>query len=93
MKDDERKLQEDVRRAEHAQRILNDVLVKEALAGIEATLYHNIKTSSYKQAEEREECYRMLRVIDTFRSQFEAHIRNGKVSRSRLEALLNAIKR
>jgi predicted GNAT family acetyltransferase len=89
----EQKLRNEVQRAEHAERLLKDTLLNEVLSSLEETLYHNIKTSTYKQVDEREECYRMLRVVESFRGQFESLIRNGKVARSRLDELLNKIKR
>lgn len=89
----EQKLKEDIARADRADRILADSLVKDALQSIKETLYHNIESSSWRSRNEREECYRMLKVVDKFKEQFEQHLKTGKLARSRLDELLNKIKR
>lgn len=89
----ELKLKDDVRRAERADKILNDQLVKEALNNIKQALYFNIESSSWRSRGEREECYRMLKVVARFQKEFEDHIRNGKVAGSRLTELLMKVKR
>lgn len=86
-------LQEKIQRAEHAERILNDRLVKEALEGMRETVFHNIRTSNFKQVEERENLYKMLKAIDGFEEEFRRQIQGGIKARSRLQELLNKIKR
>jgi hypothetical protein len=64
-------------------------LLNEALCGMRETLYHNIRTSSYKAADEREECYRMLKAVDAFESQLVTKIKGGEKAQGLLEKILN----
>lgn len=81
-------LERDIQRAERAKQILNDTLVREALEGMEKTVFHNIKTSHFKNTEEREDLYKMLRAIEEFRSEFQRHIRGGEKAQSFLKKLI-----
>lgn len=84
---EERELKEKAQRGEHAKRILEDKLVQEALVGMRETVYHNIRTSHFRQVEEREDLYKMLKAIDSFERQFTDAIAGGKKARSRLKEL------
>lgn len=75
-------------RGEHASRILGDSLVQEALKGMRDTVFHNIETSNFKQADEREDLYKMLKAISAFERQFKDAINGGKKAKSRLMELL-----
>lgn len=90
---EEHDLKAKIQRAEHAERILNDKLVKEALTNMRETVFHNIRTSNFKQIEERENLYKMLKAIDGFEEEFKRQIQGGAKARSRLQELLNKIKR
>ena len=81
------------RRGEHAARILKDSLVQEALNGMRETVYHNIRSSHFKDVDEREDLYRMLKTVDCFERQFTDAINGGKKAESRLKELLNKITR
>ena len=81
-----------MRRGQHAARILKDSLVQEALTGMRETVYHNIKTSHFKQSEEREELYRMLKAIEAFEREFKDRINGGKKAESKLKELLNKLR-
>ena len=90
---EELKLKEDVARAERAERIMSDPLVRGALDKMRATLYSNIESSGWRARGEREEAYRLLKLLGRFEGEFETHIRGGKVARSLLEDLKRKIKR
>jgi hypothetical protein len=90
---EQRDLEEKVRRAEHAERILNDKLVKDALNSMKQTVFHNIETSHFKHVDEREDLYKMLRAINAFEEEFKQHIQGGKKAKSRLQEILNKLKR
>lgn len=90
---EERELKNKIQRAEHAERILNDSMVQDALKSMRETVYHNIRTSNFKQIEERENLYKMLKAIDGFEQEFISTINGGKKAKSRLEELLNKLKR
>lgn len=85
---EERDLQNKVQRAEHAQRILTDTLVQEALSGMRETVYHNIRTSHFKDVAEREDLYKMLKTVDSFERQFTDAVNGGKKARSLLKDIL-----
>jgi hypothetical protein len=82
-------LQQDINLAENAKRLLNDPLLSESLLNMRETLYHNIRTSSYKATDEREECYRMLKAVDAFESQLISKIKGGEKAQGLLEKMLN----
>lgn len=86
------KLESQKRRGEHAARILKDSLVQEVLVGMRETVFHNIKTSHFKQSEEREELYRMLKAIEAFEREFKDRINTGKKAESKLKELLNKLR-
>ena len=86
---DEQKLHEDAVRGERAKQILNDKLVQDALKTMKENVYTNIQTSHFKDIEEREHLYKMLKAIDAFEKEFERHIRGGQKARSLLDKLLN----
>lgn len=88
----ELELKEKMQRAEHAKRITEDKLVKEALAGIRDNLYQKIRASSFKDAEGRENCYRLLRAVDEFEAQFKKWMDDGKVAQSTWEKLKNIMR-
>lgn len=90
---EELRLKETAARAERAERIMSDPLVKGALENMRDTLYHNIETSIWRARGEREEAYRMLKLIKRFEADFEAHMRDGKVARSRLDELKRKLMR
>lgn len=89
---EEHELREKINRGEHAARILNDKLVHEALENMKKTVFHNIETSYFKNVEEREDLYKMLRAINSFENQFKQMIDGGKKAKSVLEEILNKLK-
>lgn len=68
------------RKAEHAKRLLNDPVLKEALSTLKETCFHNIETSSHDQSDQREDLYYMLRCISAFERQLKNYISEGTVS-------------
>ena len=84
---EENDLRNKVNRADHAERILTDKIVQEALTGMRETVYHNIRTSHFKDTDEREDLYKMLKSIDSFERQFTDAINGGKKAKSRLKEL------
>ena len=68
------------RKAEHAERLLKDPLLQEALEELKETCFYNIETSSHTAIEEREDLYYMLRCIKAFESRLKTYIKTGTVS-------------
>ena len=85
----EPELRRDIQQGDHAKRILDDPLIKEAIDGMRTTVFHNIQTSHYSKVEEREDLYKMLRAIDQFEKEFKRRIQGGTKAKSLLERLLN----
>ncbi len=67
-------------RAGRARNIIEDELVVNAFAGMEKSFQAAIRTSEAGQSALREDCYRMLRLLDMFKSAFDKHLDDGKVA-------------
>lgn len=78
--------------AERARQLLKDPMIVAALDELRNTVYTNIRTSSFKQKEEREYLYLQLKAIDEFERKFKLRITNGKLAESRLAELKRKIK-
>ena len=78
--------------AERARQLLKDPMIVAALDELRNTVYTNIRTSSFKQKEEREDLYLQLKAIDEFERKFKIRITNGKLAESRLAELKRKIK-
>ena len=91
--DSETDLREKVQRANQARVLLNDPLLQECLKDMRETVFYNIRTSHHDATEEREDLYRMLKAIDGFEREFTRRISDGKVAQSRLDQLINKIRR
>lgn len=81
------KLNIELGRAEHARQILKNPLVVQALHDMREGVFHNIRTSHFKDTAEREDLYKMICAIDSFERIFKRHIESGTVAQSRLEEL------
>lgn len=79
----------DAQRGERAKQLLKDPMINEALTNMRETVYHNIRTSHYSKADEREDLYKMLRAIDAFENEFTRIIRGGEKAKSLLDKLFN----
>lgn len=80
-------------RGVRAAQLLNDPLIKSALSDIRSTLYRKISESDFKQREEREDCYRMLRAAEMFEGMFQRHINAGRSAEEKLNVAQRFIKR
>lgn len=79
--------------AERARQLLKDPMLVAALDDMRNTVYTNIRTSSFRQKEEREYLYLQLKAIDEFERKFKLRIQNGRLAESRLVELGRKIKR
>lgn len=85
-------LRQQMAEAERARQLLKDPMIVAALDELRNTVYTNIRTSSFKQKEEREYLYLQLKAIDEFERKFKIRISNGKLAESRLAELKRKIK-
>jgi hypothetical protein len=69
-----------------AKAILEDELVLEAFAALEARYLAAWRSSEYTDTAGREEVYRMLRATQALRAEFETMIRDGKVAEAIIAA-------
>lgn len=90
---DELKLRQEMAEAERARQLLGDPMIVAALDDMRNTVYTNIRTSNFKQKEEREYLYLQLKAIDEFERKFKLRIQNGKLAESRLTELKRKIQR
>lgn len=86
-------LRQQVVDAERARQLLKDPMLVAALDDMRNTVYTNIRTSSFRQKEEREYLYLQLKAIDEFERKFKLRIQNGRLAESRLAELGRKIKR
>jgi hypothetical protein len=90
---EELKLRQSMAEAERARQLLEDPMIVAALDDMRNTVYTNIRTSNFKQKEEREYLYLQLKAIDEFERKFKLRIQNGKLAESRLTELKRKIQR
>lgn len=90
---EELKLRQQIAEAERARQLLEDPMIVAALDDMRNTVYTNIRTSSFRQKEEREYLYLQLKAIDEFERKFKLRIQNGKLAESRMSELARKIKR
>ena len=90
---EEAELRQAIAEAERARQLLKDPMIVAALDDLRNIVYTNIRTSSFKQKEEREYLYLQLKAIDEFERRFKTRIQNGKLAESRLVELGRKIKR
>ena len=77
---------------ERARQLLKDPMLQGALRKMRETIFYNIQTSHWKDAEEREELYKQLKAIDAFEKEFTALINGGKKAESKLKQLLDKVR-
>ena len=76
-----------------AKQLLNDPLVIKALADMRHNLYDMIQRSSFDQSKEREDCYYMLRAVESFEGQFKKIINAGIAAEQKIAAAGRVVKR
>ena len=84
---DELKLRKQSERAAHAKRVMENPMVVDALSLIRSNLHAIWETSSYEKKEEREDAYRMLKVVNEFERFFLKVMEDGKIAEAELSLL------
>jgi len=67
--------------------ILRDPLIKRVLKDMRSTLCENLESSHWKEQEEREEIYKMLRTVKDFERRLTKYSENGRVAESTLDRM------
>jgi len=70
-----------IQQGARADELMRDPLINKALDGMEKVCFDNFKTSNWKCTEEREELHKQMSAIQSFRSQFESWIKQGRDAR------------
>jgi len=76
-----------------AKQIIDDELIKGAINAIRENIYRKIGSSSFDQSKEREDCYHMLRAVESFEGEFKKMINTGRVAQEKLSLKGKAVKR
>lgn len=83
----EKETKERIKRGARAKQLLDDPMIQDFLKDLRETLFNNIRTSHYRDVDDREDLYKMLRVTDEFEKLFILHINTGKLAQSRLDQM------
>jgi len=84
---------EEIRRANDAERLMNEPLLKEAFDIVETTVIDAIKRSSIADAASHHEFALMLQVIGGVKRHFKEAMETGKLARIQKETMLERAKR
>lgn len=84
---DELSLQRDASRAAKAQALVDNELIKEAFAVLEAAYYETWKASTLNDAEGRERLWQAAKIIGSVQAHLETIIVNGKLAKAELEQI------
>jgi len=76
--------EEQIARGEHAKRLLDDPLLKEALAEIKQAVVEQWAALSVQNKEQAEELKRLLWAAKQFEASFVAHVGGATIARSEL---------
>lgn len=69
-------------RAERAQRLLGDELLKEAFALIEADTIAEWKSTSFREADKREKLWMQVKAIDVLKSKLQQAVTDGQLAKA-----------
>lgn len=79
--------EEELIRAERAQQIINDPLVREALDGIKATIVESWRSAPVKDSEFREKLWAIYVGATKFEEIFRSYMDSGKLAAAQLRGL------
>ena len=81
---EERDLRPASNRAARARQIIEDDMVVSAFSDIETMLMGAIKESRPDQSAEREDAYRLMRLMGKFKNAFRKHLKDGQIADHRI---------
>lgn len=76
---------EKINRGINARQILEDPLVKEALAELESMYINDWKTSTFDDEVKRSRAYMSMLVLEDFKSALQSFVDTGKIAGKQLE--------
>jgi hypothetical protein len=77
----------EIARSQRARAILDDPLVKEALAAIEQGCVEEWRRAQPRDVEARERLWLMLKLAERFRRHFESHVESGRLAGERVASI------
>jgi hypothetical protein len=83
----ERNLQADIDRAEHASRLLQDELLNEALRTIRQEIISQWVATDSRQEKDREGFWMFAKTVDNFELLLKGYVETGKLASKHLQAL------
>lgn len=86
-------LHKQIKRGKDAEKVLNNPLIAEALEGMRESMHSGWARSGFNDKNGRNECYIMLRAIDSFDAQLKCWVTNGKAAETTLEKLGKKLKK
>ena len=72
--------QEEIRRANEAKMITGSPLYQETLMIMRGQMMETFTKTKFDQTAEREEVWRMMKILDSFEKQFASIIKTGKLA-------------
>lgn len=82
----DRELQAQIDRAEHADRLLNDTLLQEALAAIKGEVHRAWIDCPARDHEGKEALWQLAKTADKFETLLRGYVETGKLARMNLKA-------
>ena len=79
-------IENDIQRAQHAQRLLDDELLNEAFEAIRLTYLQEWENSPVRDVEGREKLWTMLKLLDRVKGHLQSVIDDGKVAAHKVKA-------
>lgn len=89
---DEGQLNSELNRAYRAQILLDDELLTQAFADIEATYLSEWENSPARDTEGREKIWMAIKMLRKVRGDLSTHVETGKMARSQLDNIKDKIK-
>lgn len=86
---DENKLRRDSAKADHAQRLLDDLLLKEAFEKLEKEYFEAWRNTGTAEAEtnKRERLWQAINLLGKIKDELKKVIANGKVAKAHIAAI------
>lgn len=72
-------------RTQHAERLLEDEVLKEAFSAVINQMLAEIATSPSEAADKRESCYRNIVAVDRVRGMLRQFVNDGKLAAAAIE--------
>ena len=72
---------------------MNDPMLQEAIQAVKSDCYKAIESSKFRDLEDREEAYKVLRAVNAVEGKLRLYIGTGKLAESNIEKFKNKLMR